>query len=432
MKTLNNVWDTFCSKETCKEAIRNAAKNKRKYRKVRRILKKLDEKAETLSTMMREGTFVPSPYVTETMKTEYGKEREIFKLPYYPDRCVQHGISLVMRPRWDKSHTNDTYACLKGRGINSNIARWNMARKVKAAICSYKGRTVFVLQLDVRKCYPSVDNAILARRNRHFCRNKRMLALLDTLNFNGDGLPIGNYLSQLWINLYLGPLDRYIKNELKARHYFRYMDDIVILCEDKHQLHQWQHRIMNFMWYELHLETNQKRQIYPLGRHRLERGADFGGYVFRHRFTLVRKRIKQSFARKRHNEKSVPSYKGIVEHCDGRNLTRKITERNNDMELSRLINKKISRPFEGDSIKIEALVDKEIEVLDFEVRPSEKKPNTLYLKMQIRFEGRKRFVGGGYQFLCEVLQGIDKKELPFTTKILEKRGYYFEGTIDEE
>ena len=114
------------------------------------------------------------------------------------------------------------------------------------------------------------------------------------------------------------------------------------------------------------------------------------------------------------------------------NLVNKIVKRDNDMELSELLKRKIERPFEGDNIKIEAIVDRPIEVLDFQVRPSEKKPNTDYLKMQIRFEGKKRFVGGGYQFLCEVLKQIDKSNLPFNTIIRNKRGYYFEGTIDEE
>ena len=147
---------------------------------------------------------------------------------------------------------------------------------------------------------------------------------------------------------------------------------------------------------------------------------------------MVRKRIKKAFAKRRHKPKSVPSYMGILQNCDAKNLIDKIVKRDNDMELSELLKRKIERPFEGDNIKIEAIVDRPIEVLDFQVRPSEKKPNTDYLKMQIRFEGKKRFVGGGYQFLCEVLKQIDKSNLPFNTIIRNKRGYYFEGTIDEE
>lgn len=432
MKRLKNVWERFCDEATLSHAIENAAKGKLRYAKVRRILKSKDKYAQQLSKTLIRGKFIPSPYRIDVMKTEYGKMREIFKLPFYPDRDVQHAISIVLRERWDKSLTTDTYACMQDRGINCNIKRFNMRHKVRRAICSYRHRTVFVLKMDISKCYPSVDNDILARTYRRYCKDAKMLELMDKINYNSKGLPIGNFLSQLWINLYLNPLDRFIKEVLKARHYFRYMDDIVLLCEDKSLLHQWQWRIMNFLWYELHLESNRKRQVFPLGRNRTERGIDFGGYVFRHDSVMVRKRIKQAFARKRHKPKSVPSYIGILKHCDGRNLIDKIVNRDNDMDLSQLIGKKIERPFEGDSIKIEAIVDRPIEILDFTVRPSEKKPNTDYLKMQIRYEGKKRFVGGGYQFLCEVLKQIDKSNLPFTTIIRNKRGYFFDGTIDEE
>lgn len=431
MNRLNNVWEKLCDEQLLLTAIQNAAKGKRKYRNVRRILAAPEKYARRLSEMLKEGRFRPSPYKVDIMKTEYGKLREIFKLPFYPDRDVQHGISLVMRGRWDKSLTADTYACLQDRGINCGIARYNMNHKVRRAICSYRHRTVYVLKMDILKCYPSVDNDILTRTYRRYCKDERMLALLDAINYNGKGLPIGNFLSQLWINIYLNPLDRFIKEVLKARHYFRYMDDLVIIGDDKALLHQWQWRIMNFLWYELHLESNRKRQIFPLGRNREERGLDFGGYVFRHDSVMVRKRIKQTFARKRHRPRSVASYMGILKHCDARNLIEKITKRDNDMDLSQLVGKKIERPFEGDKINIEAVVDQRIVILDFDVRESSKKAGTDYLKMQIRLNGRKRFLGGGYQFLCQVLKQIDKKNLPIETTIRNKRGYYFEGTIDE-
>lgn len=101
------------------------------------------------------------------------------------------------------------------------------------------------------------------------------------------------------------------------------------------------------------------------------------------------------------------------------------------MDLAQLIGKKIVRPFEGDKINIEAVIDQPIEILNFEVRPSDKKKGTDYCKIQILFNGQKRFIGGGYSYLCEVLKQIDKSQLPFTTIIRHKRGFYFEGTIDE-
>lgn len=136
MNRINNVWEKLCDENLLLKAIFNAAKGKKKYRNVRRILAEPEKYAKILSDMLREGRFKPSPYRVDIMKTEYGKEREIFKLPFFPDRCVQHGISLVMRKRWDSSLTSDTYACLQDRGINCGIARYNMNHKVKRAIQS--------------------------------------------------------------------------------------------------------------------------------------------------------------------------------------------------------------------------------------------------------------------------------------------------------
>lgn len=86
MKRIGNVWDDFCSVDLIKTAIRNAAKGKRKYRKVRKVLANIDDYAEQLHKLLVDEMFSPSPYTCDIMKTEYGKEREIFKLPFFSDR----------------------------------------------------------------------------------------------------------------------------------------------------------------------------------------------------------------------------------------------------------------------------------------------------------------------------------------------------------
>lgn len=432
MKPIKNIWDKFIDKENLRKAITEASKRKMKNRAVRRVMKRPDHYTDILHTLLAGGQFKLSPVRKEEIETEYGKKRIVTKRKFFPDRCVEHAIEEVMGEYWRRSITSDMYACLKGRGINCNNLRYNFNHKMKRAIAGYRGKTVYVLDMDITKCYPSVSRAVVSEMLRRYCADERLLAVMELYNQQTEDMPIGDYLSQQWINPVLMPLIRFIREELKPDHVFDYIDNIDIIHSDKGELKEMQWRIMQWAWYNLGLEFNPSRQIFKLGRHRTERGLDRAGYVYRHGSTLMRKRIKQSYARRRHNAKSVTSYQGIAMHCDARNLTEKLLKRDNDMDLAQLIGKKIERPFEGDNIKIEQLIDKPIEVLDFTVRPSEKKPNTLYLKMQIRFEGKKRFVGGGYQFLCQVLQQVDKNNLPFETIIRNKRGYYFEGTIDEE
>ena len=431
MKRIKNKWEDFTHEATAERAIWEAAKNKKKNRSVRKILKDVPKYATELSRSLKDETFHLSPIRKERIKTEYGKERDVTKRKFFPDRSVEHVVEIIMGERWRKSLTDDMYACLPERGINCNIKRHNLKHKLERAIRSYRGKTVYVLKMDIKKCYPSVKSDRITEMNLRYCKDENILRIMEMYNRQTDGMPIGDFLSQQWINPILMPLARFIKETLKAKHFFIYLDDIVILDDDKGSLKEWQWRIMQFLWYKLGLGCNSKRQIFKLGRNKTERGIDFAGYVFRHGYTLVRKRIKKSFAKKRHNPKSVASYIGILKHCNAKNLIEKIVNRDNDMDLASLVGKKIERPFEGDAIKIEALIDRPIEILDFQVRPSEKKPGTDYLKMQIRIDGSKRFVGGGYQFLCQVLKQIDRSNLPLQTVIRNKRGYYFEGTIDE-
>ena len=74
---------------------------------------------------------------------------------------------------------------------------------------------------------------------------------------------------------------------------------------------------------KLKLEIKHNYQIFPVDI----RGIDFVGYVFRHTHILLRKSIKQNFARmiaKRKNNQSIASYSGWAKHCDSKNLLKKL------------------------------------------------------------------------------------------------------------
>lgn len=103
----------------------------------------------------------------------------------------------------------------------------------------------------------------------------------------GIGVPIGNYLSQYFANLYLSELDHLCKEELKCKFYYRYADDIVILSDDKDFLH----KVLIYIKLYVHtigLKVKDNYQIYPVD----SRGINFVGYVFYHTHTLIRKSIK--------------------------------------------------------------------------------------------------------------------------------------------
>ena len=99
-------------------------------------------------------------------------------------------------------------------------------------------------------------------------------------------MPLGNYTSQFFANLYLNELDYFVKHKLKAKYYLRYVDDFVILHSSKKQLENWMIEINKFLLEKLKLQLHpQKSRIIPLSK-----GIDFVGFRNFAHFKLLRKR----------------------------------------------------------------------------------------------------------------------------------------------
>lgn len=144
------------------------------------------------------------------------------------------------------------------------------------------------MKLDVRKFYPSIDHDILYEILQKKIKDKKLLALLKEIIYSADGVPIGNYLSQFFANLYLAYFDHWVKEELKCKFYFRYTDDIVVLNDNKEFLRTVLLSMKLYLRNVLKLELKQNYQIFPVN----SRGIDFVGYRFFHTHVLLRKSIK--------------------------------------------------------------------------------------------------------------------------------------------
>ena len=92
--------------------------------------------------------------------------------------------------------------------------------------------------MDIKKFYPSINHDILKQIIRYKIKDEELLQLLDEIIDSAEGVPIGNYLSQFFANLYLAYFDHWIKEILKVIYYFRYCDDITILGSSKEELHE--------------------------------------------------------------------------------------------------------------------------------------------------------------------------------------------------
>jgi len=130
------------------------------------------------------------------------------------------------------------------------------------------------------------------------------------------GLPIGNLTSQLFANVYLDAFDHFIKDELRVKHYIRYTDDAVILANNPAELRWLLPFIEQWFWSERRLTLHPHK----VDIRKLVQGIDFLGYVtLPHHRVLRTKTKRRMFARV--NRENIPSYVGLLEHCNGHELT---------------------------------------------------------------------------------------------------------------
>ncbi len=326
MKRIGNLYDTIISMENLRLADEKARKGKLRSYGVKIHDKNREANLLKLHNDLKNQTFNTSKY--EVFKIYEPKEREIFRLPYFPDRITHHAIMNVLEPIWVSILTKDTYSCIKNRGIHA------AAKSVKQALHTDKDGTTYCLKIDVKKFYPSIDHAILKQIIRRRLKDKELLWLLDEIiDSVPSGVPIGNYLSQYFANIYMAYFDHWLKEEKRVKYYWRYADDIVILAPNKEVLHSLLHEIRAYLKTNLNLTVKRNYQVFPTG----VRGIDFLGYRFFHTHVLLRKTIKKRLFRrvaklnkevvaptKEQYKQQLCSWWGWCKHCDSINLMSKI------------------------------------------------------------------------------------------------------------
>ena len=317
MKRYNNLYSKIYDIENIRLAHKNAKKGKLHYNEVKMVEANQEKYFMKIHNMLKNKTFRNSEYEIFTRMCG-NKEREIFKLPYFPDRIIHHCIMNVLEPIWMKTLIADTYSSLKGRGIHKGVKRIKKALKDKE-------NTKYCLKMDVRKFYPSTDHSILKQIIRKKIKDKNLLWLLDKIIDSAGGVPIGNYLSQYFGNIYLSGLDHWLKEQKGCKYFFRYCDDLVILHSDKKHLSQLRKDISDYLKTNLNLKLKDNWQVSPVDM----RGIDFLGYRFFYDYILLRKstairfkrRIKQ--IKKRHHLltpvnilSGIMSYWGWMKHAN--------------------------------------------------------------------------------------------------------------------
>ncbi|AFY39963.1 RNA-directed DNA polymerase (reverse transcriptase) [[Leptolyngbya] sp. PCC 7376] len=241
MKRYENLWGKIIDFQNLLDASKQAQKSKR-YRD--NVLAFNNQRERNLLKLRHElitKSYRPGGY--RTFRIFDPKPRLISAAPYR-DRVIHHALCNVIVPLLDKSLIDTTYANRTGYGTHRALKQFiTLARSSR-----------YILQCDISKYFPSIDHQILKAQLHHKIKCKDTLWLIDLIidysnpqepvhhYFPGDtlltplerrhGLPIGNLTSQFFANFYLNGFDHFVKEQLHARKYLRYVDDYALFSND--------------------------------------------------------------------------------------------------------------------------------------------------------------------------------------------------------
>lgn len=255
MKRHRDLWPTVVDFGNLLRAARQAEAGKRYRPDVARFNLELEANLLDLQQELQDGSYRPGAYRTWTI---YERKPRLICAAPYRDRVVHHALCNVIEPLFERSFIHDSYACRQGKGTHASM------RRVK----EFAGRFRYVLQLDVRHYFPSIDQGILRERLQRRVADARVMDLVaqilgtyesdePLLLFPGDdlvtaaerrrGLPVGNQTSQFFANVYLDGFDHFVKETLRCHGYVRYVDDLVLFAADKATLWLWLDEVETFL-----------------------------------------------------------------------------------------------------------------------------------------------------------------------------------------
>lgn len=367
MTGTKDLFNSICSMDNLYRAYQNAKSGKGWYKEVKQIEKRPFYYLAGLQYMLKNHLFKTSEYEIFILN-EGKKKRDVYKLPFFPDRIAQWAILQVIEPFLVANMTADTYSAIPGKGIQpivNDLRGYYKTKRVDgkkksvwvpSILLSDEENTRYCYKIDLHHYYQSINHKVLKQKFRKVFKDPELLWLLDEiadsintateedlieLSLSGEievdpntGIPIGNYMSQYSGNFYLSSFDHWVKEELHVKHYYRYMDDVVIFASSKEELHEIHRKVTAYTRDYLHLNIKGNYQIFPTK----VRGVDFVGYRFFGEYTLLRKSTAINFKRKmracrKKMENNIPptysewcsfnSYKGWLGNCDSYRLFKK-------------------------------------------------------------------------------------------------------------
>lgn len=295
IKSYNHLWESFISEENIKLAINNSSKGKRKRKLVKQIYENPEE--WILKIQQYAKNFHNNNHTPVEIYDGIVRKKRIIIVPSYKEQIIHHMMVNTLIPIFNHGMYEHSYGSLPNRGAHKGkkvIEKWIKHDKKNVKYC---------LKMDIRKFFDSVPHDILKNKLALIIHDEKFLAILNELiDVTEQGIPLGFYTSQWLANWYLQELDHYIKEDLCAVHYIRYMDDMVIFGSNKKVLHKVREKISLYLENNLGVELKDNWQVfrfdYIKNRKHYGRCLDFMGFKFYRDKTILRRSIMLKATRK--------------------------------------------------------------------------------------------------------------------------------------
>lgn len=284
MKRIGNLIDSIADYDNLVWAAYKAIRGKRNRKEVIDFLERLDENLLNLKIAIEKGELPDCHYRQFVV---YEPKARIISAAPIESRILHHAIMNVCHKYFDRRLIDTCFASRPGKG------QYACLDKVRKEISKYQ----YYAKLDVRHFFASIDHKVLKQKLLSVFKDEYLLALFNEIidsyhTADGKGLPIGNLTSQYFANFYLEKLDRYIKEQLKMPVYVRYMDDMLIMSNDKSDIRQCVRDVVNFCRDSLQLELK------PPLISQCQHGIPFLGYKLFPYNIKLNSRSKRRFKKK--------------------------------------------------------------------------------------------------------------------------------------
>lgn len=329
-KTIRNEFNKYLTYENLMKAHILSRKGKTCRKKVILFDLKKEEYIKWLLEELDTGRYKHGGY--REFYVSVPKKRKV-EASRYMDRIVHRWlVDNFLKRYFETQFIETSYACIEGRGMHKAAIDIQKAMRH----CNRIWGSYYILKMDVAKYFQNIDKEVLMQILQRKIKDEKLMHVIKTIIYsqkNKKSLPIGNYTSQTFANIYLNEVDQYAKHELKCKYYFRYMDDTVILLKTKEEAVKVLEKIRKFLREKLELELNSKTQIF-----KSKQGVNFCGYKINEYRLKIRDRGKRNLKNKvKHLESQVrkgnmsteKAYKflcghiGYIKIADTRNLKEK-------------------------------------------------------------------------------------------------------------